>query len=328
MILARYIKQDRYYPTLIRTTQLVDLYGNPISIAKYSFNSSKREVNVQTYLQKDGYYGKQYIGFFQESSIQQNQPTHAMFRSGNLFEFNITDVKLKNPNVNLVGIDDVRLESVIRVIPNQFQFFYPPVYTDEGSVAQYSNAGEVDIVAEDMDVYGILFTVVSHIYPSFVQENLTNSIMLKAYVDMYNHNKTILNNMMDTMQSSGHFIGLHYNYLPPITSEDIGNIYKETIVSVQGHLQIMLSRLREIVALLNAAVGFDKQEEEDNARRQGRDVVRFRTGPKESFMLTILSTIGVNDTVPIGAVFANNQALNKYAKYKQKYLNLVHKLNI
>ena len=174
MLLTRWIKRDRLNIELEDYSSQLNFglrnYQNlPIRFAKYKFNSNESQANLKTWLSYGSYENTQYIGFFELDSIRNwlnivfTNDDKANFVTESFFIFDLDQVFSLNTNekqiskVKLVniGID----ESIIRE-NNVLKYFNPPqfnVYYEDGTLYRsYSNSGEIDIVASNMGVYGIL----------------------------------------------------------------------------------------------------------------------------------------------------------------------------
>jgi hypothetical protein len=203
MILSRWIKNDRYGTEIIETIS----FGSPsIKFAKYKFDSNNSESTLYEWLSAGTYTGTQYIGFFETESIKLwlncNQATDrtSTFVTTNFFTYDISQVvsssditqeitQLKRDNI--IDVKDV----VIRR-DNTFQYFKPPmypIYNEDGTIKEsVSNDGEIDVVASNMVVYGIL---------SYHENILSkNKEVPKGYTD---ENIALINKILEEMRNKG-----------------------------------------------------------------------------------------------------------------------------
>ena len=136
----------------------------PIYICKFNFNSNNQKFSIKSWLTKNLYEGSQYIGFFDmedyKTSLEESRSinTYLTYSSNSItfFYFCLEHIKTnnhKNPNFKHLDIKD--LDIIIENKENTVQYFTPPVYNDEIVNEKYKNDGEIDIVANNMYVYGL-----------------------------------------------------------------------------------------------------------------------------------------------------------------------------
>jgi hypothetical protein len=203
MILSRWIKNDRY-GTEIRDTIS---FGSPsIKFAKYKFDSNNSKSTLYEWLSAGTYFETQYIGFFMTESIKswlnysQLIDRTSQFVTNNFFTYDISQVVSSSDitqEITQLKRDDIKdVKDVVRRIDNTFQYFTPPSYPihyEDGSPAEsVSNDGEIDVVASNMVVYGILSS----------PENILskNQEVPKGYTD---ENIALINKILEKMKSKG-----------------------------------------------------------------------------------------------------------------------------
>ena len=167
MILSRWIKNNRYRDEIKETIS----FGSPsIQFAKYKFNSNDSKSSLSEWLTAGTYVGTQYIGFFKTEYIKSwltfNQVLDrtSTFVTANFFTYDISQVVSSldiTQEIIKLERDDIKdVNNVVQRKDNTFQYFTPPGYPiiyEDGSVKEIvSNDGEIDVVASNMVVYGIL----------------------------------------------------------------------------------------------------------------------------------------------------------------------------
>ena len=167
MILSRWIKNNRYGTEIIETIS----FGSPsIKFAKYKFDSNNSESTLYEWLSAGTYFETQYIGFFMTKSIKswlnysQLIDRTSQFVTDNFFTYDISQVVSSSDitqEITQLNRDDIKdVKDVVRRIDNTFQYFKPPmypIYNEDGKQKEsVSNDGEIDVVASNMVVYGIL----------------------------------------------------------------------------------------------------------------------------------------------------------------------------
>lgn len=218
MLLSRWIKNNRLNIELDTTSHLnfgLRNYKNyPISFVQYIFNSNNSQANLKTWLSVGSYENTQYIGFFNLDSIRNwlnmdfTTDYIAGFVTNNFFIFDLDQVySLSGLNFEKKELNPAINDSVIRE-NNVLKYFKPPgydVYTEEGRLSEtYSNPGEVDIVASNMAVYGIISDGPENLMLSTKDKNNT---LEKNYS---NRNVKLINHVLDKMRERG-FIGVYDN---------------------------------------------------------------------------------------------------------------------
>ena len=171
MLLSRWIKPERLIIELIDHSPqlnfgLRNYQDYSIRFAKYKFDSNDSKANLKTWLSAGGYKDTQYIGFFELDSIRNwlnidftvDEKKH--FETNSFFIFNLDQVfSLSGTNFEKRELQPTIRETITRE-NNVLKYFNPPsydVFYEDGTFYKtYSNSGEIDIVASNMAVYGIL----------------------------------------------------------------------------------------------------------------------------------------------------------------------------
>jgi len=223
MILSRWIKNDRYGTEIIETISFGSL---SIQFAKYEFNSNDSTSSLSKWLTAGTYTGTQYIGFFETKSIKSwlncNQATDrtSTFVTDNFFTYDISQVVSSSDitqEIIKLERDDIKdVKDVVQRKDNTFQYFTPPGYPityEDGSVKEtVSNDGEIDVVASNMVVYGIL---------SYHENILSkNKEVPKGYTDK---NIALINKILEEMRNKG------MGYIPNLLNKDEVMISVDTI---------------------------------------------------------------------------------------------------
>jgi hypothetical protein len=227
IILSRWIKQNRLNIEIDITTQLdfgLRNYKNhPIRFAKYKFESNNKKATIKTWLSAKSFEGTQYIGFFELDSIRDwlnmtfTVDEKAIFETENFFVFNLYQVFSNTHGINIqkVSLNDeslepLTLEDSITRDNNVLKYFSPPsfdVYFEDGTFYKtYSNSGEIDIVASNMSVYGILSNTPKNLMLSTKDPNDT---LINNYSNI---NVELINHVLDRLRKKG-FTGVYNNLL-------------------------------------------------------------------------------------------------------------------
>ena len=174
MILSRWIKDNRLNTEIgLQEGDQLDFglknyRGNSIRFVKYNFNSNNNTASIYDWLSDGGYQDTQYIGFFNIKAIEHwlnfNFTVDYLtnFITNNYFIFKLNQVFSLNPSdqVTIQEVTGLTINSSVTKVNNQLQYFTPPaypVYNEDRSIRSYhSNPGEIDIIASNMGVYGIL----------------------------------------------------------------------------------------------------------------------------------------------------------------------------
>ena len=214
MILSRWIKNNRYRDEIEKTIS----FGSPsIKFAKYKFNSNDSTSSLSEWLTAGTYTGTQYIGFFKTESIKSwltfNQVLDrtSTFVTANFFTYDISQVVSSldiTQEIIKLERDDIKdVNNVVQRKDNTFQYFTPPGYPityEDGSVKEtVSNDGEIDVVASNMVVYGILSS----------PENILskNNQVPRGYTD---ENIALINKILEEIRNKG------MGYIPNLLNED------------------------------------------------------------------------------------------------------------
>ena len=210
MILSRWIKNDRYDTEIIETIP----FGSPsIIFAKYKFDSNDSTSTLYEWLSAGTYFETQYIGFFMTKSIKswlnysQLIDRTYQFVTDNFFTYDISQVVSSSDitqEITQLNRDDIKdVKDVVRRIDNTFQYFKPPmypIYNEDGTPKEsVSNDGEIDVVASNMVVYGILSSE-KNILGSEKSNIPIPRGMPAGYTD---ENITLINKILEKMKSKG-----------------------------------------------------------------------------------------------------------------------------
>ena len=164
--LSKWIKNDR---DQIETDEDIDIglksvSNNKILFSKYKFNSNNANATMHTWLSKNNHENSQYIGFYKFSEVEnwinklQEPDYYSNFASqGKFFVLNTNQIfSTKSPPVQIIKNDIYmpNINSAITLIDDTLQFISPPVFKDINN-KEYLIPGEIDIVANNMAVYGI-----------------------------------------------------------------------------------------------------------------------------------------------------------------------------
>ena len=221
MLLSRWIKPERLIIELIdHSVQLNFGLRNyqdyPIRFAKYKFNSNDSKANLKTWLSAGGYKDTQYIGFFELDSIRNwlnidftvDEKTY--FVTNSFFIFNLYQVfSLSGTNFEKRELQPTIRDTITRE-KNLLKYFKPPsydVFYEDGTFYKtYSNSGEIDIVASNMAVYGILSNSPINL---MLSNKDSNDTLNKNYSDI---NIKLINHVLDKMREKD-FTGVYDNLL-------------------------------------------------------------------------------------------------------------------
>jgi hypothetical protein len=221
MLLSRWIKPERLIIELIeRSPQLNFGLRNyqdySIRFAKYKFDSNDSKANLKTWLSAGGYKDTQYIGFFELDSIRNwlnidftvDEKKH--FETNSFFIFNLDQVfSLSGTNFEKRELQPTIRETITRE-NNVLKYFNPPsydVFYEDGTFYKtYSNSGEIDIVASNMAVYGILSNSPINL---MLSNKDSNDTLNKNYSDI---NIKLINHVLDKMKEKS-FTGVYDNLL-------------------------------------------------------------------------------------------------------------------
>jgi hypothetical protein len=223
MLLSRWIKPSRLYIETDRdsTTQLdfgLRNYRNQsIRFAKYKFESNDKKASIKTWLSVDSYEGTQYIGFFELDSIRNwlnmaftvDEKTH--FVTNSFIIFNLDQVFSNTYGSNIEKIElKLTIDDTVTTKNNVLQYFSPPpfnVYYEDGTFFRsYSNSGEIDIVASNMAVYGILSDAPVDL---MLSRKDSNDTLINNYSDF---NVELINHVLNRFRERG-FTGVYDNLL-------------------------------------------------------------------------------------------------------------------
>ena len=229
-ILSRWIKNNR---DTVETDDNIDIglknmIGSPIFFSKYKFNSNTGTATINSWLSSNSFIDTQYIGFFKYKYVVDwiNKPQSTDYYShfasqGNFFVFkalynnsttnlttnSIFSTKNMNTPINIKKIEKPTLDTIITVEENIFKFFEPPkveIFFEDGTrKSTEENPGEIDIVANNMAVYGIKCRSAN---------DLINNI---NYSD---DNITLINNVLDQLNASNFKL---------LNKKEIRNLYTE-----------------------------------------------------------------------------------------------------
>lgn len=224
MLLSRWIKDEKSNSRLNIELDLLSKidfglrnYKNfPISFVKYIFNSNNAKTSLRKWLTFGEYEGSQYIGFFKLESIRDwlnmifSVDDKVKFVTNSFFIFNLDQVfSLSGNNINKIELNPTLDEKVLRV-DNVLQYFDPPGYPGHNPITglpeMLSNSGEIDIVASNMAVYGILSDGPRNLMLSMKDQNNT---LEKNYSDI---NVELINHVLNKMRENG-FDGVYDNLL-------------------------------------------------------------------------------------------------------------------
>ena len=221
MLLSRWIKPERLIIELIdHSVQLNFGLRNyqdyPIRFAKYKFDSNDSKANLKTWLSAGGYKDTQYIGFFELDSIRNwlnidftvDEKTY--FVTNSFFIFNLYQVfSLSGTNFEKRELQPTIRDTITRE-KNLLKYFKPPsydVFYEDGTFYKtYSNSGEIDIVASNMAVYGILSNSPINL---MLSNKDSNDTLNKNYSDI---NIKLINHVLDKMREKD-FTGVYDNLL-------------------------------------------------------------------------------------------------------------------
>ncbi len=171
MILSRWIKPSRIFSEIDNDNKydvgLTQINGDPIYFAKYLFNSNNETRSIYDWLSAGSYIGSQYIGFFKLESIKNFfNGSHLIdkfshFNTNTFFTFDSNDVFNESDlPIQVVNIENPEITGAVTVEKNKFKYFIPPdypIYFEDGTTKEHvSNYGEIDIVASNISVFGIL----------------------------------------------------------------------------------------------------------------------------------------------------------------------------
>jgi hypothetical protein len=228
MILSRWIKKLRLETEVGNSAEYLDFGlgsnqgGNPISFVKYKFNSNDESASMFKWLSKEGFEDTQYIGFFNIEAIKSWLNFEPLIdriisfsRSNNFFIFNLNEVFSLNmssqpQDIRIKYLDKPDINSSVIREENVLKLFTPPDYPtyleDKRVLKKESNPGEIDIVAYNMGVYGILC---DHPSSLFLSRRFPNNIILTSYSD---YNVTLINEVLNRMKIES-FIDNDYSNL-------------------------------------------------------------------------------------------------------------------
>jgi hypothetical protein len=229
MLLSRFIKNNRLNIETEITSQIDIGLRNyrgkyPISFAKYKFESNDATKSIFSWLSFGEFQGSQYIGFFELNSIKSwlegKQLTDMISRffweSDHFFIFDLNHVFSNTHGINIqkVSLNDesrnppLTLEDSITRENNVLKYFSPPPYPelneDRSVKAWHHNQGEIDIVAYNMSVYGILSNTPKNLIPS------PDNILIKNYSDI---NVQLINHVLDRLRLREGFTDVYKNLL-------------------------------------------------------------------------------------------------------------------
>ena len=221
MLLSRWIKPERLIIELIDHSPqlnfgLRNYQDYSIRFAKYKFDSNDSKANLKTWLSAGGYKDTQYIGFFELDSIRNwlnidftvDEKKH--FETNSFFIFNLDQVfSLSGTNFEKRELQPTIRETITRE-NNVLKYFNPPsydVFYEDGTFYKtYSNSGEIDIVASNMAVYGILSNSPINL---MLSNKDSNDTLNKNYSDI---NIKLINHVLDKMREKD-FTGVYDNLL-------------------------------------------------------------------------------------------------------------------
>lgn len=212
LILSRWIKDERIR---IEITEPKNIGLKGIKFFKYNFNSNDSNASLDTWLSLSSYQDTQYIGFFkldEISSFFNNDyltDKFSRFITSNFFTFNINEIFTNNRSpVSLKELSNVTLSDVIKPIDDIVQYFEPPIYNvifEDGAIkSRESNDGEIDIVAKDMSVYGLLTTTPLDIITSSKNSDFTK---INNGSSLYEVNYSIINKVLQKLREE-HIVGV------------------------------------------------------------------------------------------------------------------------
>lgn len=221
MLLSRWIKPERLIIELIDHSPqlnfgLRNYQDYSIRFAKYKFDSNDSKANLKTWLSAGGYKDTQYIGFFELDSIRNwlnidftvDEKTY--FVTNSFFIFNLYQVfSLSGTNFEKRELQPTIRDTITRE-KNLLKYFKPPsydVFYEDGTFYKtYSNSGEIDIVASNMAVYGILSNSPINL---MLSNKDSNDTLNKNYSDI---NIKLINHVLDKMREKD-FTGVYDNLL-------------------------------------------------------------------------------------------------------------------
>lgn len=243
MLLSRWIKNERLNIELENSSLpldfgLRDYHGRPISFVKYKFNSNDGRASLYEWLSADGYNDTQYIGFFELDTIRDwlsgrlSVDMISKFTFGaTFFIFNLDQVfslKIDVPQISKEKLENPKLEDSIIRKDNALQYFTPPVYYEyyeDGTRKPEPkfNPGEIDIVASNMAVYGILPGDPKNMILLYSDPNHS---LINTYSD---NNVKLINHVLSKMRAK-QFISvyddiLNKNQLRDILTKQLQDLY-------------------------------------------------------------------------------------------------------
>jgi hypothetical protein len=229
MLLSRFIKNNRLNIETEITSQIDIGLRNyrgkyPISFAKYKFESNDATKSIFSWLSFGEFQGSQYIGFFELDSIKSwlegkqstDMKSRFFWESDHFFIFDLNHVFSNTHGINIqkVSLNDesreppLTLEDSITRENNVLKYFSPPPYPelneDRSVKAWHHNPGEIDIVAYNMSVYGILSNTPKNLIPS------PDNILIKNYSDI---NVQLINHVLDRLRLREGFTDVYKNLL-------------------------------------------------------------------------------------------------------------------
>ena len=181
--------------------------GRPINFVKYRFNSNDSGASIFEWLSDMQYMGTQYIGFFEIDYVKLwlsgklSTDYYSKFVTDNFFVYDLNHVLTLNINIAVQHIDNPNINQPIIRTDGLLQWFKPPpypVYNEDRSIRSYKSLpGEIDIVASNMYVYGILCDNPQYLIYS-VNPYDNNDKILASYS---NKNIALINNVLTLMRS-------------------------------------------------------------------------------------------------------------------------------
>jgi hypothetical protein len=226
IILSRFIKDDRLNIETEITFQidigLRNYRNDPIRFAKYKFESNDNTKSIFSWLSFGEFQDSQYIGFFELDSIKSwlegkqltDMISHFLRESDHFFIFDLNHVFSNTHGINIKKVslnkspNIPKLEDSITRENNVLKYFSPPPYPelneDESVKAWHRNPGEIDIVAYNMSVYGILSNTPKNLIPS------PDNILINNYSDI---NVQLINHVLDRLRLREGFTDVYKNLL-------------------------------------------------------------------------------------------------------------------
>jgi len=320
MILSRWIKNERMKEEIIDTIDfgLKDYANKPIKFAKYNFASNKNQASIYEWLTANSYEESQYIGFFNLNEIKNyynNENFYidefTRFNTINFFTFNLNNVFSLDEDNQLIikkKLDIPKEDINLRILreKNVLKYFTPPPYavkySDGTTKENYSNPGEIDIVANDMAVYGILCNHATNIIKSIKTSNDIN------YSD---NNVNLLNNILKKIRNSNIDVGNDiqflktHNQLKIDYEEEFKNLYFDTIDEILIENNNINDELNKYCNTMKKYFIFDN---ENNPLRANREI-NIDCGALER-LLNVLNDKSINKIQK--QKFIINQKINEY----------------